>query len=231
MRIRQPARGYRVNVDTILLAAAVEAGVGDRLLEAGCGVGAAVLAAASRAPGARFVGVERDPAVAALARQNVAANGLAEAVEIVEGDVLDRAVAGGGFDGVFFNPPFDEEGEGRPPAEHRRHAHVAEAPLRTWVGALADRLTGGGALTVIHRAAKLPEILASLEGRLGGVEALPIRPRAGEPAKRVLVRARKGSRAPFRLYAGVDLHDASGGKYAPRIEAIMRGETQLAWGD
>lgn len=231
VRIRQPVRGYRVNIDTILLAAAIEGRPGQRLLEVGCGVGAALLAVAVRTPDARLVGLERDSAAAACARHNVIANGLSGIVEIVEGDVLDRDAVGGGFDAVFVNPPFDQEGEGRAPAAHRRHAHVADAPFRAWVGAVADRLVGGGALTLIHRASKLPGVLAGLQGRLGGVEVLPIRPRAGEPAKRVLVRARKGSRAPFKLLAGIDLHDRSGAKYTPAIEAVVRGDALLAWGD
>ncbi len=233
LRIRQPARGYRVNVDTLLLAAAVEAPAGARLAEAGCGVGAALLSVALRASDARLLGIERDTNMAALARENVALNAMSERVEIVTGDALERSANLGAnlgvFDGVFFNPPFDEPGEGRAPAEARRHAHIAEAPIDAWIAALADRLSGGAALTLIHRAAKLPEILAALDGRLGGAELIPIHPRSGEAAKRILVRARKGSRAPLRIHPGLTLHDASGAKYTPAIEAVLRGEAQIAW--
>lgn len=229
IRIRQPARGYRANVDTVLLAAAVEAHAGQRLMEAGAGVAAVTLAVAVRCESATFVAVERDAAMAAYARENVALNAMSQRIEVVEGDALKRG--GATFDGVFCNPPFDTEGEGRAPAEARRHAYIAEEPIAAWVAALADRLTGGAALTLIQRAAKLPEILSALEGRLGGVEVIPIRPRAGAAAKRVLVRARKGSRAAFRLYRGIDLHDPSGAKYTPETEVVLRGETPITWGD
>lgn len=227
LRIRQPARGYRVNVDTLLLAAAVEPGA--RLMEAGCGVGAASLALAVRAPGASVLGVERDPAMAAFARENIAANAMSDRISVVEGDALNRHADWGVFDGVFLNPPFDMEGEGRAPAPERRYSHIAEQPVSAWVTALADRLRGGAALTIIHRAAKLPEILAALEGRLGGVEILPVRPRLAEPAKRVLVRARKGSRAPLVLLRGLDLHDSSGAKYTAEVDEILRGAAEIAW--
>lgn len=229
IRVRQPARGYRVNNDTLLLAAAVEAASGMRLMEAGAGVAAATLAVAARVDSATFVAVERDAAMATLARENVALNAMSARVEIAEGDVLQRG--GEVFDGVFFNPPYDVEGEGRAPAEARRHAYISDEPITRWIAALADRLTGSAALTLIHRAAKLPEILSALEGRIGGVEIIPIRPRAEEPAKRVLVRARKGSRAPLRLYRGLDLHDGSEAKYTPEMDAILRGETRVTWGD
>lgn len=229
VRVRQPARGYRVNVDTVLLAAAVQARDGARLMEAGCGVGAALLAVASRLQGARLLGIERDQNIAALARENVALNAMSPRVEIVTGDVLERSENWGVFDGVFVNPPFDLEGEGRPPSELRRSAHVSEAPIERWAAALADRLSGGAALTLIYRAVKLPEVLAALEGRLGGVEIMPIRPKAGMAATRIIVRAYKGSRGPLRLLRGLDLHDSSGAKHTPEVEAILRGEAELSW--
>ncbi len=233
--IRQPKRGYRVNIDTMLLAAAVEARPGMHMLEAGCGVGAALIAVAARTENATFVGLERDANMAAVARENLAMNGMSTRAEIVTGDVLgpgaNHALRNATFDGVFCNPPFDAEGEGRPPANERRHAYIAEQPLERWVIALADRLKGGAALTLIHRAHKLSEILAALEGRLGGVQVLPVRPAADAPAKRVLVRARKGSRAPLKLMRGLDLHDGSGAKYTAETEALLRGEQVLAWPD
>jgi len=230
VRIRQPAHGYRVNADTILLAAAVRCENGARLMEAGCGVGAATLAVAARCDGVSILGVERDRNIAQLARENVALNAMQARVEIVAGDVLERSANLGVFDGVFFNPPFDLEGEGRAPSPTRRDAHVTDAPLDRWVAALTDRLTGGAALTLIQRAAKLNAVLAALEGRLGGVEVWPLAPRADAPAKRILVRARKGSRAPMRLLAPLCLHDASGRKYTPAIEAVMQG-APLDWPD
>jgi tRNA1(Val) A37 N6-methylase TrmN6 len=231
IRIRQPARGYRVNVDTFLLAAAVEARDGMRLMEAGCGVGAALIAVAVRNENISLFGVERETNIAEVARENVALNAMSSRIEIATGDALDKNADYGVFDGVFVNPPFDADGEGNAPAEARRHAYVTDASIDSWIGALSDRLKGGAALTLIHRAAKLPEILAGLEGRLGGVEIIPVRPLATEPAKRVIVRARKGSRAALRLLKGVDLHDRTGAKYTPETDAILNGEATLTWAD
>src|SRR5258708_9894577 len=82
----QPARGYRAGADAALLAAACDAREGWRVIEAGCGAGAALLAAASRRPTARFTGVERDPEALALARRNIAANGMEDRVEALLAD-------------------------------------------------------------------------------------------------------------------------------------------------
>jgi tRNA1(Val) A37 N6-methylase TrmN6 len=226
VRLRQPAKGYRAGADAILLAAALEAQKGETLMEAGCGAGAALLAAAHLLPGVSFVGVERDAIAAGLARENVALNGLGERVAIVEGNALAE---GPSFDGVFLNPPFDEAEGSQPPHPARRSSYLTEASIDDWIKALANRLKGGGALTLIQRAQHLPAILAALEGRLGGVEALPVRPQSDQPAKRVLVRARKGGRAPLRLLKGIDLHDGGGAKFTPEAEAIFRGEARVIW--
>lgn len=229
LTLRQPKRGYRMNLDTVLLGASV-AGADGAVLEAGCGVGGALLCAAKRFwethPAMRFVGVESEPDYAALARANVITNGMGARVEIVEGDALDF-VAARNFAGVFFNPPYEIEGKGRPPLPERRAAHVAREPLDQWIARLSNALSGGAWMTMIHRAERLSDILGAMEGRLGGVEIIPIRPRAGEAASRVIVRGRKGSRAPLTIAEEIVLHDASGAKHTLRAEAILRGEAAI----
>jgi tRNA1(Val) A37 N6-methylase TrmN6 len=229
IRVRQPARGYRVNVDTFLLAAAVEAPAGARLLEACAGVAAGALAVAVRSANANIVAIEREANIAALARENVALNAMSHRIEIVTGDALARGANWGVFEGVFFNPPFADAYDGPAPSPARAHAHVSEYTIDAWIGGLANMLTGGAALTLVHRAEKLGEVLAAIEGRLGGIEIVPVRPKTDAPASRVLVRARKGSRAPLRLLKGLDLHDGSGAKYTAEAEAILRGEALISW--
>lgn len=227
VRLAQPARGYRAGLDAVMLAAAVEAPAGARLLELGCGAGAALLCVAARAPGTAFVGIEQQAKMAALARANAAQNGCADRVEIVEADLADVGDLGV-FDGAFFNPPFFTPGAGlsSPHAQKRASAEIAE-PLDIWIKAAANRLRGGAALTLVHQAAALPEILAALDGRLGGGEVAPLWPRAGLPAKRILVRARKGSRAPLRLHPGLILHEGEG--FTPAARAILADGAAFAW--
>jgi tRNA1(Val) A37 N6-methylase TrmN6 len=237
LRIRQPARGYRVNVDTLLLAATlpdIRIGVG-RVVEPGCGVGAALLAVAAghkREGDIECIGIERDPLYARLARENVELNGQAHRVKIVEADALDPHADVGVFDRVLFNPPYDNAEDGRPPAEGKRAAFIADRPIGDWIKVWSNRMSAHSNLTLIHRAHRLGEILAALEGRLGGVEVFPIRPSAQAKASRVIVRAWKGSRAPLKLFAGLDLHraDNANGKYTPEAEAILRGEAHIGFG-
>ena len=230
--LRQPPRGYRAGLDAALLAAACDARDGARVIEAGCGAGGALLAAAARRPGARFTGVERDSAAVRLAQENIALNGMADRVEVVEGDVALR-FAGLGlepFDAALANPPFFDDPDAlRGPAAERRGAWMADDGLEAWVGFLSKAVREGGTITLIHRADRLADILALLAPKAGSIQILPIHPFADEPAKRVLVRAIKTGKAPLRLLPALVLHDREGGKHSPRTEAILRGVERLDW--
>lgn len=232
VRLRQPARGYRAGMDAALLAAACDAKPGQRVLEAGCGPGAALLAAASRNPEASFTGVERDPEALALARENIVLNGLTERVEAVAGDVAQRFSTLGlaPFDAALANPPFfDDPAALRGPAPEKAAAWMADEGLMAWTEFLGKAVREGGTVTVIHRADRLADLLGLLAPKCGSFQVRPIHPFADEPAKRVLVRAIKTGKAPLKLLPALVLHDRGGGKHRPEVEAILRGEAALPW--
>ncbi|MBV9994104.1 MAG: methyltransferase domain-containing protein [Caulobacteraceae bacterium] len=230
--ILQPAKGYRAGLDAALLAAACDAAPGERVLEAGCGVGAVLLAAALRRPGARFVGLERDPEALDLARRNIAANGLAERITARLGDVgeAEAGEALEGFDAALANPPFfDDPAALRGPHPAKRAAWMADAGLAGWVAFLLGAVREGGSITLIHRAERLADVLAALGPKAGAVRVRPIHPFADAPAKRLLVRAVKASRTPLQILPPLALHERGGAKHAPEAEAVLRGDADLPW--
>jgi len=87
-------------------------------------------------------------------------------------------------------------------------------------------LHSAGTVTLIWRADGLADVLAALAGHFGGTVVLPVYGRAGQPAIRVLVCARKGSRAPLLVLPGLTLND-EGGKPTAEAEAILRGAEAL----
>ncbi len=241
VRLYQPRRGYRAGLDAALLAAAVELKVNESGLEAGCGPGAVLLQVACRTQasdltGPSLLGVERDEAALALAKRNIDLNGQAARVQVIGGDIstpFSKLAPDGKlapFDAVFANPPFfDDPASLRGPAPERRDAYIADGGLRAWTVFLIKAVRQGGRITLVHRADRLADILADLSQGAGSFRIRPVQPFGDQPAKRVLVRAVKGGKAPLVLLPPLVLHARDGSKHTPEAEAILRGETGLGW--
>jgi tRNA1(Val) A37 N6-methylase TrmN6 len=222
--IRQPAAGYRVALDPVLLAAAVPATSGQHVLDAGCGTGGALLCLVARVPGLHVTGVEIQPALADFARASLALNGLGSSARIITGDIAHAPRAddqGGPFDVVMTNPPFETDGT-PPPDESRAQAHnEGEMNLTGWIETCLAALRPKGRLVMIHRAGRLSTILSALEGRAGDIRILPIHPKQGQAAHRVIVNAGKGRRSPNTILAGFLLHNDDG-SYTRQADAVLR---------
>lgn len=223
VRLRQPrAGGLRAGLDAVLLAAMVPARPGDSVLEAGTGSGAALLCLAARVPGLALKAVERDPALAALAAGNAALNGLS--AEVVAGDVADLALARrlGPCDHAMANPPYWPGGTA-PPAPGRAAAtHEQGAALEQWAAFLAAGVRHGGRVALVLPAARFDAGCAALRAAgCGSVAMLPLWPRVGVAAKRVLLLARKGGRGPALVLPGLVLHQADGA-WTPAAAAVLR---------
>lgn len=231
VRLVQPRRGYRAAIDPVLLAAAVGANAGESVLDVGCGTGAAALCLAARCAEVTVVGLERDPDVAELARAGIASSGLEGRVRVVAGDIVrpPAELRRQSFQWVMSNPPYLDARRARVPDEAgRRAARVESVPLDAWIAACLARLAPGGRLVLIHRADRLADLLASLAGRAGEIVVLPLWPRPGAAAIRVLLRARKASRAPGRLLPGLVLHQPDG-RSTEAARAVLRGAQPIAW--
>jgi len=231
VRLLQPATGYRVALDTLVLAASIEAEAGEAVLDIGAGVGAAALCLAVRIPGVRVVGIEMQRELVSLASRNVQLNGLQDRVEMIVADVAQRPpprLAAGTFHHVMTNPPYLTADEATlPPDPVKAAANVeSTANLAAWLTYSLLMLRSKGTLTVVHRAERLGEILACLNGRAGEIVVFPLWPSEGKAARRVLVRARKSVATPLRLASGLVLHE-DGGAFTPQAEDVLRHAAAL----
>jgi tRNA1(Val) A37 N6-methylase TrmN6 len=236
--IVQPSSGHRAGSDAVFLAAAVSAEAGDTVLDVGAGVGVAGLCVLARIPEAAVTAVEIDAGQCALAVENAARNGLADRFAAIEADITTPANAlreaglvREGYAHVLANPPFYREGAVRPaPDAARAAAHVMPRDaLGRWVRFLTTMCAPKGTLTVIHRADSLGLLLDLLQDRFGDIAVFPLFPKADEPAARIVVQGRKGSRAGTRLLSGLVLH-APDGAYTAEAEAVLRGGAGLDLG-
>lgn len=229
LHVLQPRDGLRAGLDAVMLAACVKPVAGLEVLDAGAGAGVVGLCVARRCPWSRVTLVEREPELAELARLNARRNGLSDRVRVIEGDLTaprarlaELGLVTESFDHVLANPPFHEAGSVRSsPRSLKASASVlGEGDLERWMRFLAAMARPGGHMTVIHRADALRDVLDAIGTRFGGLRVLPLHPRHGEPAVRVIVRGRKGSRAPLALLPGLMLHE--GYDHAPEARRVLR---------
>jgi len=230
--LRQSRHGYRAGMDAALLAAACDARANERVIEPGCGPGAALLSAATRRQGASFIGLERDREALALAASNITLNGLESRVNAIAGDIARpfSYLRLKPFDAAIANPPFfDDAAALRGPAPARKAAWIADEGLAGWTAFLLKAVREGGTITVIHRAERLGDLIALLSEKAGSFRIRPIHPFPDAPAKRVIVRAIKTGKAPLVLLPPLILHERGGAKHTPEADAILKGETALPW--
>jgi tRNA1(Val) A37 N6-methylase TrmN6 len=233
IKLFQRAGGHRAGTDAVLLAAAAPALASGLVVDAGAGSGAVGLLLAAANPGARVALLEKNAGAAEDARRNIAANDFGARVRLVEADLFDaRARKAAGLaeaaDLVVTNPPFlDARANRVSPDADRAMAHaLGEGGLAAWIRAALALLRPGGLFVLIHRADALEAILEGIAHRIGGVEILPVFSRADRAAIRVILRGRKGSKAPLSLHPGLVLH-GDDGKFTPAAEAIHRRGRRL----
>lgn len=227
VRLLQPSRGYRIAVDAVLLAAAVEVRAGERVLDLGAGVAAVGLCLAARVRGCTIVGIELQPALAALADRNAALNAAAGHVQTRVHDLADPLPGDLGlFDHVATNPPYLAAAVADPSPDPSKALATVEssADLARWLDVATGTLKPAGTLTAIHRSDRLEEIVGHLAALGWGditVKRLP-------PAARVLVRARRAARLRRTEASPLVLHRASGG-YTDEAEAVLRHAQPLVF--
>ena len=71
------------------------------------------------------------------------------------------------------------------------------------------------------------DVLSAIDDRLGSIIVVPINGRTGRDADRIILQARKGGKAAFRLCAPIALHSGDthvkdGDDYRPEIADVLR---------
>lgn len=228
IELLQPRTGLRATTDSLLLAAAVPAVPGMRVLDVGCGCGTVAFCLGARVSGLALFGLERDPELVALSRSNAARNGIAD-WNVFAGDLLQlpERLRGKRFEIVCTNPPWQSAASGTASSDLRRRRAMREEKegLANWLRACGGLVQPGGTLVTVLPANRLDTALDALSEC--EVERVPLLPRAGRAPTRALVRARVGMSARRRALAGVVLHE--GGGYTQAIRRVLWEGEAFPW--
>jgi tRNA1(Val) A37 N6-methylase TrmN6 len=226
VRYAQPRHGFRSSLEPVLLAAAIPARLGQRVLEGGSGAGATLLCLSARVGNILGLGIEQDPNLVEIARRNAEINDWPN-LEFRAADVTALADCGP-FDHACANPPYHIASGTPSPDRSRRTAKQADiGTIAGWTTALGRLLRPRGTLTLVLPPAALSVAMAALAAAgCAPTAALPFWPKAGQQAKLLLLRGVKESRAPFRLLPGKVLH-TDRGDFTSEAQHILRGGAAL----
>lgn len=223
--LRQPARGHRFSIDSLLLAGFVRPRPRERILDAGAGVGVVGLLLAVRHPTVRVTGIEIQHGLVRSARANIRRNGLAGRVEVVRGDVREHTVlvGAGSCDRVVANPPYHARSSGRTSPDPGRASAREELTLSLpdLARCAAWSLRFGGALDLILPVERMAQAFRELMS--AGLEPKALRlvsPFPGAAPRRCLVHSRRGGRPGLVVLPGLIVHKAPG-RYSAEVGALV----------
>ncbi len=171
MYCKQNKQGYRFSVDAVLAAHFLTVRKGDTVLDLGCGCGIIGLILMFRWKHLllKVSGLEIQPTLADLARDNVVTNGFEELMTVVEGDLqeIDTCFPAESFSKVICNPPFYKPSRGRGSANNEAYVarHQVLATLEKVIDASRYCVKNRGNVIMIYPADGLAELLHVMRSR------------------------------------------------------------------
>jgi len=224
----QPTKGFRAGLDSVLLAASVNAKPGEKVLEIGAGVGTVLFCLMNRISGLEATGIEIMEEYHSLSLLNAQKNKIN--ANLILGDFftygnLKKEI----FDQIFFNPPY------YPVSNYKisdnkllEIAHI-EYPgiLKKMLTFALKRCKPYGYITLIHRPSRISDILSIFKNVAGDIKILPIVSSNSKNASRMIIRARKSAKGDTKLLNPLYLYKDSkkmGQKkqYTFEIQNILR---------
>lgn len=219
--LQQPKRGYRFNVDAVILARFVAETVvpAEHVVDLGAGSGIVGLALAKLWSQSRVALVELQASLADIASANIVRNQLGARVRVHQAD-LRHSATWRLFPQpqlVVSNPPFYAKGSGRlNPVEQAAIArHELQCALAELVDRVGKELQPGARLALIHLAERKQEVLEAFWASGFEIDILRgVLPGQAAPPTRILVVAKRVATTPRRelpsMPAPLVVHQAPG---------------------
>lgn len=225
VHVQQHRRGYRFSIDAVILAGSLDPRPGDTVVDLGTGCGIIPILLAFRCPGVRVWGVELQAPLAALAVENVRANGMDSRVGILNADLrgIRAGAFGGPVDWVVSNPPYRRGRSGRvnPDPQRAIARHEIAMTLPDLAAAARRTLRTGGRLLVIYAAERITDLLCQM--RREHIEPKRLRSihsHGHSPARLVLVEGVKNAGPGLTLAPPLIVYEEDGA-YTPEIRGLF----------
>lgn len=226
VKIFQPIDGYRASTDAVILSSLITDLRSDSsVLDVGSGTGAISLCLAERFKNIRpqITGLELQPELVELSNQSAQANGFTDFLSFINADISDKKTCPKPctFSHTITNPPYSEHDMPSPNSSKAFAHNGKEFKLSEWINFCIKMLRPQGYFYMINRAEALPEILACLHGKMGEINIIPLFSKANQNAKRVMVSARKDSKAAAIIHRGLIIHNPDS-TYSQTAHKLLR---------
>ncbi|EJF90501.1 tRNA1(Val) (adenine(37)-N6)-methyltransferase [Bartonella tamiae] len=236
--VQSRRQGHRSGMDAMILAGLVPTSFKGRVVDLGAGAGAAGFAVAARCINTDVTLVERSPVMFALAKKSLSLSQnkiLKTRISILQADVtlkgryrVEAGLKNNMYDFAVMNPPFNFSSDRRTPDVLKAEAHVMEDTMfEDWLRCAAAIVKPGGFLGLIARPQSLEHILLSMKGRFGDIKIIALHPRDGQPAIRILVHARRASKAPLQILPSLIIHMKDEQCFTTKIDNVNNGLLSL----
>lgn len=229
--------GHRSGMDAIMLAATLPGDLAGQVADLGSGAGVVGMAIAHRCQDCRVDLVEIDSQLVNLNRRSLELEQnrhIADRISVCCADIAqpDEPLVSttrkpGSYAAIVFNPPYNDAAHQASPDTSRALAHMASATTpKLWVKKAANMAAHRGLLALIARPQNLADYMSAISTSFGNVIVKPLHGRADEPARRLLIGSRKGSRAALQMLPPLVLHQLDGA-YTREAENILRGRGRI----
>ena len=225
--LRQTRRGYRFNLDSLILAHFVFVRPGSVNLDLGCGNGIIALVLAKRFDRTHWHGLELQAGPAELARRNAETNGLDGRVQIEEGDARNfkKIYKPHFFDNIVFNPPYRRLSSGRmnPSGEKAIARHEVAGSLADFLTAARYALKPAGRVFAIYPTTRLVEMVSLF--RKNAIEPKRMKLVFSDTvsaAEFVLLEGRGSGREELKVEPSLYIYEEQK-KYTPAMRELLTG--------
>ncbi|WP_028595219.1 tRNA1(Val) (adenine(37)-N6)-methyltransferase [Paenibacillus assamensis] len=235
MRIIQSDEVFSFSIDAVLLARFVSIPPRGRVLDLCTGNGVIPLLLSTRTS-AHIDGIEIQPRLANMAQRSVQLNGLESRIEIKQGDLKELMPEGDKsyYDCITVNPPYMPltTGEFKENTYKAMARHEIGCTLEDVVACAARLLQTGGKLAMVHRPARLTDILDLLRRyRLEPKRIRFVHSRIDTEANMVLVEAIRNAKPDVRLLPPLIVY-TDNNEYVEELNDIYYGRrSELRNGD
>lgn len=213
--LNQPKSGYRFSIDAVILSHLVCPAPKETVLDLGTGCGVIAIMLAFRHPDLRVIGVEIQPSLSGLARQNVADNRLVDRIRIIGKDMVQLSLADidAPVDRVVTNPPYRKRDSGRINVDSQKAVarHELKTDLETVLFTARRMLRKSGRFSIIYPSVRTIDLVSTM--RSTGIEPkrlTMIHAKPSSPACLVVIEGVRGGRPGLEVTPPLQLYHDDG---------------------